>query len=210
VTQIANNLQLIQSYQQQVAGYVRQGLQLQAELKNLINNPTSLLGPEVGQMINTMGSIMREGQAIGYNLAEINRNFARAYKNPTAKNFQKLFTSWHETSTDTIQSALRGIGMIRDMFPSNEAALQALYNHSQSTNGTLDSLQTLAQINIKNIQQLQTLQELMANQAAVEATFMATQTAKDQKQLDDATALAAPYTTPIPAEKTAPAPKWGK
>lgn len=208
VTQIQNNLQLIQSYEQQVQAYVRQGIQVESELKNLIANPTSLLGPDVGNMINTIGKIWNGGQSIGYNLATIDNNFAQTFKSPTAGNFAKLFTSWHQTNTDTMQNALRTIGTQRDQYASSQAALTDLYNRSQATNGNLDSLQTLSQINIRQIQELQKLQELMASQAQAATTYMASQTAKDQKGLDDASGLMQPYQRAIPAAQSAPAPKW--
>ncbi|VWB97666.1 hypothetical protein BLA13014_04565 [Burkholderia aenigmatica] len=208
VTQILNNLQLIQSYEQQVQAYVRQGVQVQNELRNLMSNPTSILGDDVGKMINTIGSIWNGGQSIGYNLAQIDQNFARTFKSPTAGNLAKMFTSWHQTNTDTLQSALRAIGTQRDNYASSQAALTDLYNRSQATNGNLDSLQTLSQINIRQIQELQSLQELMATQSQAATTYMATQNAKDQKGLDDAGALSQPYQKAIPAAQSAPAPKW--
>lgn len=182
ITQIANNLQLIQSYEQQVQSYVRQGLQVQNELRNLISNPTSILGADVGNMINTVGQIWSAGNSIGYNLAQIDQNFARTFKSPTASNFAKLFSSWHQTNTDTLQSALRAIGTQRDQYASSQAALTDLYSRSQATSGNLDALQTLSQINIRQIQELQSLKELMASQASAATTYMASRTAKDQLQ----------------------------
>ncbi|MGD7190424.1 conjugal transfer protein TrbJ [Ralstonia pseudosolanacearum] len=208
VTQIINMMQLIQSYEQQVQAYVRQGVQVEAELRNLISNPTSILGSDVGNMINTIGQIWSGGQSIGYNLAQIDQNFARTFKSPTAGNLAKMFTSWHQTNTDTLQAALRSIGAQRDQYASSQAALTDLYNRSQSTNGNLDALQTLSQINVRQIQELQSLKELMATQASAATTYLATQNAKDQKGLDDATGLMQAYKTPIPSVQSAPAPKW--
>ncbi|CAN7779706.1 conjugal transfer protein TrbJ [Cupriavidus necator] len=208
VTQILNNLQLVQSYEQHVQSYVRQGVQVQNELRNLMANPTSVLPPDVGKMINTIGQIWTGGQAIGFNLAQIDRNFAQTYKSPTAGNFANLFTSWHQTNTDTLQSALRTIGTQRDQYASSQAALTDLYNRSQATNGNLDSLQTLSQINIRQIQELQALQELMASQSQAATTYMASQNAKEQKGLDDAGAIMRPYQKSIPAAQSAPSPKW--
>lgn len=208
VTQIINMMQLIQSYEQQVQAYVRQGVQVEAELRNLISNPTSIMGSDVGNMINTIGAIWNGGQSIGYNLAQIDQNFARTFKSPTAGNLAKMFTSWHQTNTDTLQSALRAIGAQRDQYASSQAALTDLYNRSQSTNGNLDALQTLSQINVRQIQELQSLKELMATQASAATTYLATQNAKDQKGLDDATGLMQAYRTPIPSVQSAPAPKW--
>ncbi|RAA18478.1 conjugal transfer protein TrbJ [Ralstonia pseudosolanacearum] len=208
VTQIINMMQLIQSYEQQVQAYVRQGVQVEAELRNLISNPTSIMGSDVGNMINTIGQIWSGGQSIGYNLAQIDQSFARTFKSPTAGNLAKMFTSWHQTNTDTLQAALRSIGAQRDQYASSQAALTDLYNRSQSTNGNLDALQTLSQINVRQIQELQSLKELMATQASAATTYLATQNAKDQKGLDDATGLMQAYKTLIPSVQSAPAPKW--
>lgn len=203
-TQIANNVQLVASYEQQVSAYVRQGLQMQAQLQNLISNPTSVLGPDVGQMINTVGKIMSGAQSIGWNLAQIDKNFAQTFKNPKAADMSKMFTSWHQTNTSALEGALKSIGAQRDQYASNEAALTDLYNRSQATSGNLDALQTLSQINIRQIQHLQSLQELMATQAQAQATYMATQTAKDEK-INQTFQYEA---TNIPSVLTAPAPKW--
>lgn len=203
-TQIANNLQLLLSYGQQVDTYVRQGLQLQAQLQNLVSNPTSALGPEVGQMINTIGKIMDSGQSIGYNVAQIDKRFAETFKNPKAADFSKMFTSWHKTNTDTLEAALKSIGTMRDQYPSNQAALADLYNRSQSTKGNLDALQTLSQVNIRQIQELQSLKELLGTQAQAQATYMASQTAKEEKINQTFTYEPAN----IPSVGTAPLPTW--
>ncbi len=180
ITQIMNNVQLIMSYTQQVQGYVRQGLQLQAELKNLINNPTSLLGPEIGQMINNIGTIWKGANSIGYNLAEIDKNFSTMFKSTKAGDFAKMFTSWHATNTKTLESGLKAIGAIRENHQQSQTSLSELYNRSQNTSGNLDSLQTMAQINIRQIQELQQLQELMATQSQASMTYLASQNAKEQ------------------------------
>ncbi|RWA45636.1 hypothetical protein AU476_00970 [Cupriavidus sp. UYMSc13B] len=69
-------------------------------------------------------------------------------------------------------------------------------------------MQTLSQINIRQIQELQKLQELMASQAQAATTYMASQTAKDQKGVDDAEAFLKRDTAPMPAAQSAPWPKW--
>lgn len=209
ITQIMNNIQLIMSYTQQVQSYVRQGQQLQAELKNLIDNPTSVLGPEVGQMINNIGTIWRGANSIGYGLAEIDKNFATMFKSSKAGDFSKMFTSWHETNTKTLESGLKALGTLRDNHQSSQDSLTALYNRSQNTNGNLDSLQTLAQINIRQIQEMQKLQELMAAQSQASMTYMATQNAKDQKGLEDLDGVLKPMASGnIPKAGTSASPKW--
>lgn len=209
ITQIQNNVQLMLSYTQQVQGYIRQGLQLQNELKNLINNPTSLLGPEIGQMINNVGSIWKGANSIGYNLAEIDKNFATMFKSSKAGDFAKMFTSWHQTNTKTLESGLKAIGAIRENQQSSQNSLTELYNRSQNTNGNLDALQTMAQINIRQIQELQQLQELMASQSQASMTYLATQNAKEEKNLADLEGVLQPMTSSnIPKATTSASPKW--
>lgn len=208
ITQLLNNLQLIQSYEQQVNSYLRQGLQLQNELTNLIKNPTSMLGQDVGRMINGIGKIMNGGQAIGYNLAQIDKNFATMFKSQQAMTFSKAFTSWHKTSTDTLEGTLKAIGATREQYQSNQDALTDLYNKSQASQGNLQALQTLSQINVRQIQQLESLQELMASQATAATTYMAAQTAKDQKMVDMAIAGDDKEKRTMPQVTNAPAPKW--
>lgn len=180
ITQIMNNVQLMMTYTQEVQSYVRQGLQLQAELTNLINNPTSLLGPEIGQMINNIGTIWKGANSIGYNIAEIDKNFSTMFKSSKAGDFSKMFTSWHQTNTKTLESGLKAIGAIREDQQNSQSSLNDLYNRSQNTKGNLDSLQTMSQINIRQIQELQKLQELMASQSQASMTYLAAQNAKDQ------------------------------
>lgn len=208
ITQILNNVQLIQSYEQQVNAYLRQGLQLQNEVTNLMRNPTSILGQDVGNLINGVGRIMSGGQSIGYNLAQIDRNFGRMFKSQVAMNYSTAFTKWNKTNTDTLEGALKTIGATRDQYASNQEALTDLYNKSQSSQGNLQALQTLSQINVRQIQQLESLQELMASQATAATTYMASQTAKDQKMVDIATAGDDKDRRTVPLVNTAPAPKW--
>lgn len=205
ITQIQNNLQLVLSYAKQVEGYVRQGLQLQAELTNLIKNPTSILGPEIGQMINTVGKIWNAGNSIGYNVAQMDKKFGTMFKNTQALDLSKAFTSWHETNTDTLQSLLRTVGTQRENYTSDQAAVTDLYNRSQNTSGNLDSLQTLSQINIRQIQELQSLRDLLGSQAQASATYLATQNARESKQTD---LMIQKYEIPIPSIQTGSSPTW--
>lgn len=202
ITQLMNNTQLVLQYEQQVQAYVRQGLQLQNELKNLIQNPASVMGVEVGGLINNVGKIMSGGLAIGSNLAQIDKNFATTFKSPTADTLSKNFFKWHKTSTDTLEGALKAAGLHREHYASEADALAALYNQSQATSGNLDALQTLSQINIKQIQHLQSLGDLMATQNLASSTYMAAQTAKGQASIENDDAVQKGFSETKPAAPT--------
>lgn len=208
ITQIANNIQLVMQYEQMIAGYVRQGLQLQAQLTNLIQNPASLLGQDVGNIINDVGRIYSGGQAIGANMEQIDRNFAAMFKSPTADTLARSFTRWHKTNTDTLEAALKTAGMHRDQFQNDNAALQTLYSESQRTNGNLDSLQTLAKFNAVQIQELQALKDLIAAQSIAMNTYLATATAKEERSNQAYLKLSTPYDKPVPPIEKSPPVDW--
>lgn len=207
VTQIANNIQLILQYEQQVEGYVRQGLQLEAEMKHLIQNPASLLGADIGAIINGVGSIMSAGNSIGGGMAKIDSNFASMFKSPTAKTLAQNFTRWHNTSTDTLQAAMNSAGMHRDATQSDTDNLTALYTESQATQGNLQAVQTLSKINAMQVQQLQKLQDLLATQNIASSTYMAAQTAKDERMNTDMDKYKTGLLTPRSATSVNDAPK---
>ena len=180
VTQIANMVQLGQAYAQQVEQYVRQGLQLEAQMKNLMQNPAGLLNKDIGNTINGVSRLYNSGQAIGGNLATIDRNFADTFKSPTARKLADDFTNWNKTNTDTLEAAMKSAGMHFDTQKSESDNLQALFNKSQAAGGNLQALQTANEINSMNVQQLQKLGNLIATQNLAGSTYMATQTAKDE------------------------------
>jgi P-type conjugative transfer protein TrbJ len=184
VTQIANMVQLGQAYAQQVEQYVRQGLQLEAQMKNLMKNPAGLLGKDTGNIINGVSRLYNSGQAIGGNMATIDRNFADTFKSPTARNFADSFTNWNKTNTDTLEAAMKSAGMHFDTQKSESENLQALFNKSQAAGGNLQALQVANEINSMNVQQLQKLNNLIATQNLAANTYMASATAKDQAVVD--------------------------
>lgn len=207
VTQLRNEVQLGLQYTKQVQQYTIQTLQLQAELKNLINNPTSILGADVGGVINSVGQIMSAGNAIGGNMARIDSNFANTFKNTQARTMSQNFTQWHNTSTDTLGAAMKAAGLHRDSYQSDTDALTALYNQSQATQGNLQAMQTLAQINSMQVQQMQKLGDLMATQNIAASAYMAEQSAR-QNALEVERRSYLIDTTPLPTVGTKAPIKW--
>lgn len=180
VTQIANKLQLAMAYAKQVAQHVTELAQLQTQLTNLIKNPLSLLGPEIGNMINDIGKIMSIGKSIGSNLAQIDKNFGTMFKSSTALSLSESFTNWHHTSIDTLEGALKSAGLHMDQYKDDTSRIQALYLASQKTGGNLEALQTLSKINIEQIQQTQRLGNLIATQNLAASTYMAEHASRAQ------------------------------
>ena len=184
ITQIRNNVELAAQYAQQVQQYSTQLQQYQAQLQNLALNPTSIMGSDVSRLLHGIGTVMQAGQSIGGSMAQIDGNFSKIFNSPLAGNYSQNFKTWTTTSTDTLGAAMRTAGLHRDSFTSDTAALTALFNKSQSSQGTVAAVQTLSEINVTQVQQMQKLQDLIATQNVAVSTYMAGQNAKDQAKQD--------------------------
>lgn len=180
ITQMENFVKLAASYVQQVESYVRQGLQYEAQLQNLIKNPVSIMGPDVARLVNGISNIMDVGQSIGGTVARIDRRFGEVYKNPKALSFSKNFQAWTDVSKDSLQASMKAAGLVRDAYSTNKAALEALYNESQNSDGNIRALQTLSKINTEQIQQTMALSDLIATQNIATSTYLASQTSKEE------------------------------
>lgn len=183
-TQILNHVQLMTQYSQQVQQYAIQLQQYQMQLQNLARNPTTLLGADISKLLNGVGGIMQAGQSIGGTMAQIDGNFSQKFGNPVLGTYSQNFKTWTSTSTDTLGAALRAAGMHRDEFATDTAALTALFNKSQQSQGTVGAVQTLSEMTAMQIQQTQKLGDLLATQNVAASTYMASQNAKAQAAQD--------------------------
>jgi P-type conjugative transfer protein TrbJ len=183
-TQILNKIQLAASYSKQAASYSTQLQQYQAQLTNMKLNPGSVLPKDIAALIKGLGEIMNSGQSMGMSMAEIEGNYATAYKNPTAAGYSENFKSNSVATRDTLQAAMKAAGMHLDSFPSSTSALQALYAKSQSSMGTVAALQTLSEINATQVIETQKLQSLIAESTIASSSYMASQNAKQQNVQD--------------------------
>lgn len=182
ITQLANNLQLGLAYMKQIQQYVMQGLQYKTQLQNLILAQSPGISDVIG-IINGISQMMSVGQSIGSSMAQIDRNFAYTFKSTTAATYAENFTKWNGSTLDTLQGALKAAGKHRDNYPGDAAMLQALYEKSQTTEGTRDSIQMLSAINSEQVNQLQKLSDLISTQNIAASTYMASATDQSQERI---------------------------
>ncbi|KRH79550.1 hypothetical protein FERRO_06180 [Ferrovum sp. JA12] len=188
-TQVLNRIQLAAQYAKQVDQYTTQLQEYQAQLRNLELNPTSIMSSDVSRLMNGIGSIMQSGQSIGGSMAKIDENFTKEFKNPLDGNFSEKFKTWTTASQDTLGAAMRSAGMHRDSFASDTEALTALFNKTQTSQGTVAAVQTMSEINVMQVQQMQKLQDLIATQNIATSNYMAGQNAKAQAAVDGDSAI---------------------
>lgn len=188
VTQIMNNVQLANQYSQQVQQYSTQLQQYQSQLQDLKLNPTSTMSSDVQRLVHGIGGVMSAGQSVGGTMAQIDGNFSKTFKSPLAGTFSENFKTWTTSSQDTLGGAMRAAGLHRDAYATDTAALAALYNKTQTSQGTVAAVQTLSEVNVMQVQQMQKLQDLVATQNVASSAYMAGQNSKEQAKADDSEA----------------------
>lgn len=206
VTQILNNVQLVEAYAQQVMQYQNQLQQYATMVQNLASNPLGVMLPDLQRLASNMGRVMQMGQDIGSSMSRVDQNFASTFKNPTAQTFATKFSLWTNTSQDALKSAMLNAGLQREQFADDSSSLQALTNSVASSQGNLAALQALGSINSRQIQESMKLRDLISQQQVAQNTFLAAQAAKDQAKTE-ATAIQF-EATPLPSKSQFTTPKF--
>lgn len=184
ITQIANNVQLAESYAQQVVQTQQQLLQYQAMLKNLENHAAGNISPELGAIAVGIGRVASIGHNIGNTMARVDSSFASTFQSPQAADFSTRFKGWSTNSQNSIRSMMLNAGMHRENFQSDEDALQALVKKNQESEGNLAAVKTLGEINSHQLQESMKLRELITQQQLAEGQYLAAQNAKEQAVQD--------------------------
>ena len=110
-TQLANNLQLVNSY-------IRQGEQLRQEIlmvldmaKNSTTLPSQVFGP-IANDISQLAGIVQGGRALAYSMANLDAEFRSRFRGwgYNSRTWFLDYRDWSQTSLDTIQGTLRAAG----------------------------------------------------------------------------------------------------
>jgi len=184
-TQMVNMTQLIVAYAKQIEQFKTQLQQYQAQMQDLKRNPYSALNGSISTIIHEVGTIMTAQNSIGGTVAQIDRNFSEKYGSSQAASFADKFKNWTDSSVGTLGAAMKSAGLHRDAYATDSQALQALYNRSQSSDGTVAAVQQLSALTSMQVQQSQKLGDLLATQNLAANTWMASQTSKEESSIDN-------------------------
>lgn len=181
LTQLANNIELVQSYLQQVQSYATQLQQYQNMVTNTLNIPNQLWGA-VQADLQGVASVVQQGQALAYSAQNIGTQFQNTFKGfsyPAGFNFKTAYQDWSRATLDGLKGAFEAAKMQADSFATEEGVLQGLRNQSQSAQGQMQAIQVGSQIAEQQVQQLQKLRQLMMVQMQAQNSYMAAQEQKD-------------------------------
>lgn len=188
ITQLANNIELVNSYLQQVDAYATQLRQYQTQIQqyqNMVQNTLALpqqVWGRVHDQLMGVANVVRQGQALAYSAANIGEQFENTFKGfrfPTNFNYKAEYRKWSTTTLDSLKSALAGVKVQADNFADEEATLVRLRDLSSSSSGQLQAIQAGSQIAEQQVQQLQKLRQLMMLQLQSQNAYLAAQESKD-------------------------------
>lgn len=178
VTQLLNNVQLVQQYATQMQQYETQLKNLMKQTDAGIINPAAFIGK--------VANVVEQGEALGFASARIATNLEKAYGSDYLKNSKyvgKDFEVWMKTTKDSIRGAMRSVGVQQGALESEADAILKLQKMSGSAEGNLQVLQTGNQISLEMIQQLQKLRTMnMAQGQAINARMLAVQNKEENQK----------------------------
>ncbi len=187
VTQILNNLQLVQQYAQMLQAYIRQGEQLAQAVRDYaeqVRNGTALPGQLFGPIaaeLQQLAGIVQQGRALAYSLGNLDAEFRARFKGHGYRGVEYLpeYADWAQTSLDTTLSALRAVGLQDQQLASEESVLAGLRTMARSAQGRMQAIQVTNQIAEQQVQQLQKLRQLMMADISAKAAWQAAQTQRE-------------------------------
>ena len=180
-TQILNHVQLIM-------GYIRQGLQLENELKQYEEQlkqglvlPQQLFGP-IQQDLSQLAQVVQGGQALSYSMGNLDaqfRNTFPGYSFRTSGYFND-YKKWSQTSLDTTMNSLRAAGLQGQQLNNAQAVLAQLRTMSTGAGGQMQAVEVGNQIAEQQVEQLMSLRQLMLTDLQSKQAYQAEQIQKEQ------------------------------
>jgi len=165
-TQIANNVELVGIYAENVAQLQQLIQQYQNMIQNTLNLPQQLWPPilvQIQDLINTIGAIDSAANATQNALAQ----FASHYNfNPSAQAAMEV-NRWRTGVKNQIAATLRQMGLNANRMKDTQSALAEVMALSQSAQGRMQVLQAGNQIASMMVNEVQNLHStiMMAEQA---------------------------------------------
>jgi P-type conjugative transfer protein TrbJ len=148
---------------------------LEDMLRNVKPLPGQTFGP-IAADINALARIVQGGQALAYSLGNLDAVFRRTYPGYgyNANAYYTNYRNWSQTSLDTTLGALRAAGLQGQQLQSEQSVLNSLRGMAQTSDGRMQAIQVLGQINEQQVQQLMKLRELMMADMSSKQAYQAT------------------------------------
>ena len=163
---------------------VQQGLQQIQHLRDQVSQQAQMLqrlgvdvtGP-LGSIVSDATALMRQAQGLGYQAADLSRDFANLYPQDLAglspQALAQRLASWSQNSRATLEQAMQVQNQIVQAQPATAEAVGAAVAASQNAAGQTAAVQATNQLLMVLSTQLTQLQTLLISQARQQQTWEA-------------------------------------
>ena len=163
---------------------VQQGLQQIQHLRDQVSQQAQMLqrlgvdvtGP-LGSIVSDATALMRQAQGLGYQAADLSRDFANLYPQDLAglspQALAQRLASWSQNSRATLEQAMQVQNQIVQAQPATAEAVSAAVAASQNAAGQTAAVQATNQLLMVLSTQLTQLQTLLISQARQQQTWEA-------------------------------------
>ena len=167
--QIVQEVTAVQQLAQQAQQVQEQIQMVYQQAMNLKSLPTQMWSSVSGDL-NNLVNIAGQAQGLSYASQNLASQFSQTYPAASSigNNYGQQMQTWTTNTNGQIQSMLAQNHLQANQFASQQSALQAIQNASQSAGGRMQALQAgnqIAGMEVNQIQQLQ--QEIMAGNSAM-------------------------------------------
>ena len=179
VTQILNNVQLVQETAQtyqQIQQLAQQLQYMQSQLQNLTAAPQQIWG-QAQQDLTQLTQLVSQSQTLAYAAGNGAQQFQQNYPGfaatAGATNYGQQYSTWINNSLNSVSAALQSAGFQANNFASEQAALQSIRNISAGSPGALQAIQAGNMIASNQADQLMQLRQLMTAQMGAQDSYIA-------------------------------------
>jgi len=182
-TQLANHLELVNSYIKQAAQLEKQILMVTDMAKNSAILPMQVFGPIMAD-VEKLSGIVQGGRAIAYSMANLDAEFKNRFKGYgyTARAWFRDYRDWSQTSLDTTLGTLRAAGLQGDQLLQEQGVLDRLRSMAESSEGRMKALQVSNQILEQQVEQMMKLRQLILADLQSKQAYQAAQIQKQAAQ----------------------------
>jgi len=197
-TQLREYATQIQQYQQQVQQYVNQFQSYQAMLQNIGQLPQQQWN-QFSQSVLKLKDAVNFGEGINFAASSYNNDFSNLFKGYDqylasaqngSLNFEDTYKQLNKSTRDTVNGALKSLGLQATDMQNDEATMRQLQTLSTSAVGQKSAIQAANEIALHQTHTLKKLQQTIMTQANMQGEYYAMQNEKKAYQEAQAKAKA--------------------
>ena len=200
-TQIANNIQLLLGYIEQVQQTIQQVKMYEAMLKNLETiQPNTLLQQtardlwrtkNMSQTLSDLEFMVMGGQRIAFAQSSFESQFKKLHpdyanatkttdgKDKKAADYQQQYADWSDNTNRVVKESLQSSGFQAENLRNEKDLADQLQRASDSAQGQLQAIQAGNQIATAMLSQLQQLRAIEAKQLEAQAVYLGQKNSKE-------------------------------